>query len=141
MCVLQAIVCGEDVAHGKPAPDAFLLAAQQLGVEPQHCVGYEDAVLGMEAIRNAGGQGWGPRGTWIGEKALPCGERSSVQAVQADPEASATQMAGAGTREQRACSEGEHERGRVRGGCRQHGWRHLPAVYFGIGGLRECFTM
>lgn len=50
----KAIVCGEDVAHGKPAPDAFLLAAQQLGVEPQHCVGYEDAVLGMEAIRNAG---------------------------------------------------------------------------------------
>ncbi|PNH03751.1 Fructose-1-phosphate phosphatase YqaB [Tetrabaena socialis] len=48
-----AIVCGEDVPHGKPAPDAFLLAAQQLGVEPGGCVGYEDAALGMQAIRNA----------------------------------------------------------------------------------------
>ncbi|KAG2499778.1 hypothetical protein HYH03_002075 [Edaphochlamys debaryana] len=49
----KAIVCGEDVPHGKPAPDAFLLAAKQLGVEPEGCVGYEDAALGMQAIRNA----------------------------------------------------------------------------------------
>ncbi|KXZ50842.1 hypothetical protein GPECTOR_15g528 [Gonium pectorale] len=50
----SAIVCGEDVPNGKPAPDAFLLAAKQLGVEPSGCVGYEDAALGMQAIRNAG---------------------------------------------------------------------------------------
>jgi beta-phosphoglucomutase-like phosphatase (HAD superfamily) len=25
-----------------------------IGIEPQHCVGYEDAPLGMEAIKNAG---------------------------------------------------------------------------------------
>lgn len=34
-------VCGEDVPRGKPAPDAFLLAASKLGMDPQHCVGYE----------------------------------------------------------------------------------------------------
>ncbi|GIL69268.1 hypothetical protein Vretimale_12610 [Volvox reticuliferus] len=50
----SAIVCGEDVSNGKPAPDAFLLAAQKLGVDPAGCVGYEDAALGMQAIRNAG---------------------------------------------------------------------------------------
>ncbi|GFR46098.1 hypothetical protein Agub_g7578 [Astrephomene gubernaculifera] len=49
-----AIVCGEDVPNGKPAPDAFLLAAEKLGVEPGACVGYEDAALGMQAIRAAG---------------------------------------------------------------------------------------
>ena len=43
-------VCGEDVSRGKPAPDAFLLAASKLGIPPEHCVGYEDAKLGMEAI-------------------------------------------------------------------------------------------
>ncbi|KAG2440559.1 hypothetical protein HYH02_010143 [Chlamydomonas schloesseri] len=50
----KAIVCGEDVPNGKPAPDAFLLAAEKLGVAPGDCVGYEDAALGMQAIRNAG---------------------------------------------------------------------------------------
>jgi HAD superfamily hydrolase (TIGR01509 family) len=37
----------------KPAPDLFLLAAERIGVPPSLCVGYEDAKLGMEAIKNA----------------------------------------------------------------------------------------
>jgi HAD superfamily hydrolase (TIGR01509 family) len=44
----------QDVQHGKPHPETFLKAAALIGVEPQHCVGYEDAKLGMEAIKAAG---------------------------------------------------------------------------------------
>lgn len=42
--------------RGKPAPDAFLEAARQLGVQPQRCVVVEDAVAGVQAGR-AGGFG------------------------------------------------------------------------------------
>ena len=48
------IVVGEDVAHGKPAPDAFLLAASRLGVPPSECLVLEDSVTGAEAGLSAG---------------------------------------------------------------------------------------
>jgi beta-phosphoglucomutase family hydrolase len=37
---------------GKPAPDTFLMAAQQLGVAPAHAVVIEDAIAGVQAGRN-----------------------------------------------------------------------------------------
>jgi beta-phosphoglucomutase family hydrolase len=37
---------------GKPAPDAFLMAAKQLGVEPERAVVVEDAISGVQAGRN-----------------------------------------------------------------------------------------
>lgn len=49
----DAVACGDDVDHGKPAPDVFLLAAARLGVEPGACVVLEDAVAGIDAARNA----------------------------------------------------------------------------------------
>lgn len=39
---------------GKPAPDIFLLGAKGLGLEPEACVGVEDAVAGVSAIKSAG---------------------------------------------------------------------------------------
>ncbi len=48
------VVTAEDVVHGKPAPDMFLLAAEKMGVSPADCVVFEDAVLGLEAARRAG---------------------------------------------------------------------------------------
>ena len=39
---------------GKPAPDTFLRALQQLGVAAYRAVGFEDALVGVEAIRAAG---------------------------------------------------------------------------------------
>ena len=50
----DAVVTAEDVAHGKPAPDIFLEAARRIGVDPAHCVGFEDAELGLTAVRAAG---------------------------------------------------------------------------------------
>ncbi len=48
------ITCADDVRHGKPEPDVFLLAAERLGVAPADCVVYEDAPAGLEAARRAG---------------------------------------------------------------------------------------
>ncbi|MFH0880531.1 MAG: HAD family phosphatase [Lentisphaerota bacterium] len=50
----NAIVAGEDVAHGKPFPDIFLLAAKKMGVDPAHCVVFEDAPAGIQAAHAAG---------------------------------------------------------------------------------------
>jgi beta-phosphoglucomutase len=51
---LQSWASGEEVAHGKPAPDVFLLAAQTLSVDPVRCVVVEDAPAGVEAGRRGG---------------------------------------------------------------------------------------
>ena len=50
----QAMICGADVARGKPDPDIFLATAQRLGVPQQHCLVIEDASTGLEAARRAG---------------------------------------------------------------------------------------
>jgi len=47
-------VAGDEVEHGKPAPDMFLAAAAALGVAPQRCVVVEDSAPGIAAGRAAG---------------------------------------------------------------------------------------
>lgn len=48
------VVDAAAIPRGKPAPDIFLAAAAALGVPPAGCVGVEDAVAGVAAIRSAG---------------------------------------------------------------------------------------
>lgn len=50
----DAVVCGDDVVNGKPAPDVFLLAARKLSLAPADCLVIEDAHVGIEAARRAG---------------------------------------------------------------------------------------
>jgi beta-phosphoglucomutase family hydrolase len=50
----HAIVCGREVAEGKPSPQGFLLAANKLGVAPENCIVIEDAVAGVIAAKRAG---------------------------------------------------------------------------------------
>jgi mannitol-1-/sugar-/sorbitol-6-phosphatase len=52
--VPAVLICAEDVARGKPNPDAYLLAATALGLPPSECVVIEDAPAGVEAARAAG---------------------------------------------------------------------------------------
>ncbi len=51
---LTALVSGEMVAHGKPAPNIFLQAAQALNTSPDESIVIEDAVAGVQAAHNAG---------------------------------------------------------------------------------------
>ena len=48
------IFTADDVAHPKPAPDLFLLAARTLGALPQHTTVVEDTPTGITAARAAG---------------------------------------------------------------------------------------
>jgi HAD superfamily hydrolase (TIGR01509 family) len=48
------VVSGEQVRHGKPAPEIYLLAAERLGVDPSVCVAIEDSANGVRAARAAG---------------------------------------------------------------------------------------
>ncbi len=45
---------GNDVKNKKPDPELFLLAAQQMGIEPASCVVIEDAPNGVQAAKAAG---------------------------------------------------------------------------------------
>jgi len=52
--LFPVIVTPEDVLHGKPAPDMFLLAAAKMGVTPSACLVFEDAEPGFRAAEAAG---------------------------------------------------------------------------------------
>jgi HAD superfamily hydrolase (TIGR01509 family) len=48
------LVTIDDVRHGKPDPEGYLLAARKLGVDPRRCLVVEDAEAGVSAGRAAG---------------------------------------------------------------------------------------
>lgn len=48
------IFSGDEVEHGKPAPDLFLHAAESLGAQPARCAVIEDTLVGIAAARAAG---------------------------------------------------------------------------------------
>ena len=49
----DAVVCGDEVEHGKPYPDIFLAAAAKLGVSPTDCMVLEDSESGLTAAHRA----------------------------------------------------------------------------------------
>lgn len=48
------IVTGDQVRHGKPHPEPYLLAASRLGVQPGHCIAIEDSLPGLASAEAAG---------------------------------------------------------------------------------------
>ncbi|HZL12154.1 MAG TPA: beta-phosphoglucomutase [Prolixibacteraceae bacterium] len=51
--MFDAIVDGNSISEAKPNPEVFLKGAEKLGVLPENCVVFEDAIAGVEAARNA----------------------------------------------------------------------------------------
>jgi len=52
--MFDANTCGRELRRGKPDPEIFLLAAQELDVPPDRCVVVEDAPAGIQAARAGG---------------------------------------------------------------------------------------
>jgi HAD superfamily hydrolase (TIGR01509 family) len=50
----KAVVSGEDVQRGKPAPDIFLHTAKLLKVEPDNCIVIEDSRNGVKSAKASG---------------------------------------------------------------------------------------
>lgn len=53
---IQILVSADDVENHKPQPDTFLKCAELMGVSPENCQVFEDAILGFEAAKAAGMQ-------------------------------------------------------------------------------------
>jgi HAD superfamily hydrolase (TIGR01509 family) len=52
--LFTANVCGRDLKRGKPDPEIFLLAAEELHIAPRNCFVAEDAPAGIQAARSGG---------------------------------------------------------------------------------------
>jgi beta-phosphoglucomutase family hydrolase len=50
----RTLVCAGDYRNGKPHPEAFLMAADRLGVAPEACLVFEDTEMGIKAATAAG---------------------------------------------------------------------------------------
>jgi HAD superfamily hydrolase (TIGR01509 family) len=50
----DTVVSGDDVTHAKPHPEAYLVAAERLGVDPAACVAIEDSAPGTASAVAAG---------------------------------------------------------------------------------------
>jgi beta-phosphoglucomutase len=50
----RTVVTADEVKHSKPEPDSYLLAAEGLGIAPEHCVAIEDSSSGVKSARAAG---------------------------------------------------------------------------------------
>ena len=52
--LFDAIVDGNKTTRAKPDPEVFLIACDELRLQPKDCVVFEDAVAGVEAAKSAG---------------------------------------------------------------------------------------
>jgi beta-phosphoglucomutase len=52
--MFDAVIDGNKVTKPKPDPEVFVKGAEAVGVEPVHCVVFEDAIAGIEAAIAAG---------------------------------------------------------------------------------------
>ncbi len=50
----ETLVCAGEYRNSKPHPEPFLMAAERLGVAPEHCLVFEDTEMGIQAATAAG---------------------------------------------------------------------------------------
>ena len=53
---IDAIALSSEVGVNKSTPDVYLLAAKRLGVDPKHCMVFEDILIGIQGAKKAGMQ-------------------------------------------------------------------------------------
>lgn len=51
LAFFDAVICGDMVARSKPAPDIFLKACEELGVQPERAYAIEDSYNGIRAAQ------------------------------------------------------------------------------------------
>ena len=51
---IDVIITSDNIKRGKPNPDIFILAAQELGLRPSDCIVFEDGLPGVKAAISAG---------------------------------------------------------------------------------------
>jgi len=54
LSLFHQVISGSDVKKGKPFPDTYLLAAEKLGLLPEHCLAFEDTQYGVASAKSAG---------------------------------------------------------------------------------------
>lgn len=50
----EAIICGNMLENGKPCPDIYIYACEQLGLKPEECMALEDSPNGVKSASSAG---------------------------------------------------------------------------------------
>jgi len=60
---LATVVTADDVAHGKPHPEGYLLVLERLGVDAAHTIAFEDTEAGVASAKDAGLRCLAVRGT------------------------------------------------------------------------------
>ena len=85
----KIIASSEEVQRGKPNPDVFILAADRLGVPPEHCVVIEDSLNGAKGALDAGMKVYGFPGAFseddfhnLGASYLPNGFFTLIALLQ-----------------------------------------------------------
>ncbi len=69
----RTTVSAGEIPRGKPHPDGYLLAAERLGIAPQRCLVFEDAVNGVQSALAAGARCVGVDSWGNGPALLPLG--------------------------------------------------------------------
>jgi HAD superfamily hydrolase (TIGR01509 family) len=80
-----AIASLEDIRHGKPDPEVFLVAAKKAGVSPARAVVFEDALFGIQAAKAAGMYAVGVGTSHPLEALLEAGADEVVQGLRGYP--------------------------------------------------------
>ena len=65
---LSTIVTADDVEHGKPHPEGYLLAVERLGIDPARAIAFEDTEAGVSSAKDAGLRCLAVRGTLPDER-------------------------------------------------------------------------
>ena len=76
-----AITTADEITNGKPNPEIFLKSAEKIGVAPENCIVFEDAIGGFEAAHRAGMKSIGITTVNSEEEILKC---ASVVEAHAD---------------------------------------------------------